>query len=143
MENKQILCDTVKFREFQELLFGTSQEGVQYFDSTAYIQAKGDIKKHNVQTFRASFIHWENSLREAYKINKPDMYVVNEKDGHILIDESLALLFISYIDPKFGVYMLQRAEEMFLNGFVLSDTLLTVMANSRLHINNQENSSGG
>lgn len=37
---------------------------------------------------------------------------------------SLALLFVVYIEPPFGVYLLERISEMFVDGFTVSDTWL-------------------
>ena len=36
------------------------------------------------------------------------MIIRDEASGHLLIDECLALLFVVYIDPAFGVYLLER-----------------------------------
>lgn len=60
------------------------------------------------------------------------MIVQDETTGHILIDESLALLFVAYIDPDFGIYMLERISEMLWRGITLSDTHVLMLANERL-----------
>ena len=44
----------------------------------------------------------------------------DEASGHLLIDECLALLFVVYIDPAFGVYLLERVDELLSGGFTVS-----------------------
>ena len=51
--------------------------------------------------------------------------------GHLLIDECLALLFVVYIDPAFGVYLLERVDELLSGGFTVSDTWLVQAAGLR------------
>ena len=45
----------------------------------------------------------------------------------------MAFLFIAYIDPYFGVYILERMNELFLNGFTLSDTALLFLTKERFN----------
>ena len=77
-------------------------------------------------------MHWRNAVREAYSIQAEDMAVTDEATWHLLIEESLALLFVAYIDPEFAVYMLERISEMLLRGITLSDTRLLMLASERL-----------
>ena len=60
------------------------------------------------------------------------MKICSAPNGHQLIDYALALLFVAYIDPAFGVYMMERMSDMLLRGIVLSDTFLILMAKDRL-----------
>ena len=55
----------------------------------------------------------------------------DEASGHLLIDECLALLFVVYIEPSFGAYMLERLSEMLIDGFSVSDTWLAKAAGLR------------
>lgn len=126
------LCDEIRYKEFPDLLFGKSCDNSVYFDSTHYIQVNGDVRKHSVKNFELGFIHWINAISEAYSIPRIDLIVQDETTGHILIDESLALLFVAYIDPEFGIYMLERMSEMLYRGITLSDTHVLMLANERL-----------
>lgn len=47
------------------------------------------------------------------------------------VDECLALLFVVYIDPAFGVYLLERVDELLSGGFTVSDTWLVQAAGLR------------
>lgn len=61
-----------------------------------------------------------------------DLVVMDNKSEHILMDESLSLLFIAYTDSSFAIYLLDRMAEMLINGFVLSDTAIVIMVQDRL-----------
>lgn len=110
MKEEKIPCRIIRYREFPDLLFGTLREdGPVYFDATRFIQAKGDARRHNVRDFRVAFHHWATALADAYGIDREKMIIRDEASGHLLIDECLALLFVVYIDPAFGVYLLWSA----------------------------------
>ena len=88
MKEEKISCRTVRYREFPDLLFGTSQEdGPVYFDATHFIWVRGDACRHNVRDFRASFHHWITALTDVYGIDKENMIIRDEASGHLLIDE--------------------------------------------------------
>ena len=123
---------TIKYMEFPELLFGTSEKGLIYFDATTYIAEKGDSKKHSAIDFARKFSFWFESVKDIYEIPDYEIMVTDEATGHVLIDQSLALLFVGYIDPAFGVYMTERMSELFLDGVTLSDTRIVQAIRNRL-----------
>lgn len=132
MKEEKIPCRIIRYREFPDLLFGTLREdGPVYFDATRFIQAKGDARRHNVRDFRVAFHHWATALADAYGIDGEKMIIRDEASGHLLIDECLALLFVVYIDPAFGVYLLERVDELLSGGFTVSDTWLVQAAGLR------------
>lgn len=132
MKLKILTPYTFKYREFPELLFGKSESGIVYFDATLYVTQKGDSQKHSPVDFIRKFSYWFDSVRMAYEIPDNEVVITDEATGHVLIDESLALLFVAYIDPSFGVYMLERVSEMLLDGVTLSDTRIIQMIRERL-----------
>lgn len=132
MKTSDLSCTTVKYNEFPDLLFGTDEKENGYFNATHFISKKGDPEKHNVRSFDMKFIHWKNALCEAYDLQSEDVMLTNKQTGDILIDESFALLFVAYIDPAFGVYMIDRMSEMLLNGIVLSDSAIVMLSKERL-----------
>ena len=71
-----------------------------------------------------AFHLWIEELCRQYEIDREDLFIRDEASGHLLIDECLALLFVVYIEPPFGVYLLERISEMFVDGFTVSDTWL-------------------
>lgn len=134
MESKVIsLHCIVKYHEFPELLFGESEEGYLYFDASQYIILKGNIKQHTIQEFRIAFNIWSDILCKIYEINPDNLIIKDTNTGHVFIEESMAFLFIAYIDPYFGVYILERMNELFLNGFTLSDTALLFLTKERFN----------
>lgn len=132
MKVKKIPCRLIRYKEFPELLFGASpDEEAVYFDATHFIRSQGDERRHNVQEFRVAFHHWITALSLVYEIDRDDLFIRDETSGHLLIDECLALLFVVYIEPQFGAYMLERMSEMLIDGFSVSDTWLVMAAGNR------------
>lgn len=125
MKVKKLTCRfVVRYAEFPEMLFGKQpEEQISYFNATQYIQKKGDPKRHNISEFQKDYVHWIDAAKQLYEIENQDIFFFNEA-GDILIDESLALPFLAYIQPEFGIYLLERMSEMLLNGFVMSDNCL-------------------
>lgn len=132
MKLKTVTPFTFKYWEFPDLLFGKSATGIVYFDATLYVIQKGDSQRHSPVDFIRKFAHWFESVKTAYEIPDNEVVITDEATGHVLIDESLALLFVAYIDPGFGVYMLERVSEMLLDGVTLSDTRIMQMIRERL-----------
>ena len=114
MKVKSVPCSIIRYREFPDLLFGTAEDGIEYFDATHYLLTKGDFKKHNIPSFKVGFTHWINAVRDAYSLSLDDMIISDRATGHTLIDSSLALLFAAYLDPGFGVWMMERISEMLM-----------------------------
>lgn len=133
MKNVSIPCRQIRYKEFPDLLFGTSRDGdgPYYFDATHFILSRSDERRHNVREFRLAFHHWIAALSVTYEIGTEDLVVRDEASGHLLIDECLALLFVVYIEPAFGAYMLERLSEMLTDGLSVSDTWLAKAAGLR------------
>lgn len=132
MKCKTVTPFRVQFGEFPELLFGESVNGTIYFDASLYIELKGDATKHSPIDFARKFSFWFESLQTYYEIPDGEIMTTDETTGHVLIDESLALLFVTYIDPAFGGYMVERVSELLLDGVVISDTRILAMVRNRL-----------
>ena len=131
MNIENITCTQTRYRQFPELLFATSAKGIDYVDATYYIQNKGNADKHTVRDFEVQFAFWIKAVCETYELPQNSIIIMNDK-GHFLIDDSLALALVAYVDPAFGIHMLERMTDMFLDGIVLSDTCLVLMAKDRL-----------
>ena len=135
MRIEKVPCRTIRYREFPELLFGESpNSGSTYFDATHFIRSRGDEHRHNVKEFRIAFHHWITTLTNMYGIEKEALVIRDETSGHLLIDECLALLFVVYVDPDFGVYILERVSELLIDGFSVSDSWLVMAAGNRFTI---------
>ena len=135
MRIEKVPCRTIRYREFPELLFGESpNSGSTYFDATHFIRSRGDERRHNVKEFRIAFHHWITTLTNMYSIEKESLVIRDETSGHLLIDECLALLFVVYVDPDFGVYILERVSELLIDGFSVSDSWLVMAAGNRFTI---------
>ncbi len=133
MKNKIVSqFSVVKYREFPHVLFGESSDGTIYFDATACIEKEKTEKTCSIHAFSEKFGWWITIFSEAYSVPREKMVVQNGDEGNWLMEESLILLFLSYLDAAFAVYMLERITEMLLTGIVLSDNTLLSMAKDRL-----------
>lgn len=117
-------CTEPRYEEFSEMLFGLSIDNTTYFDATIFIIKSGDVKRHNIREFDIGFYFWKKAISSFYEIDMDDLIVKDLDTGHILIHESLDLVFVSYIDPTFGVYMLGKTSELLINGLSISDDYL-------------------
>lgn len=133
MKTKRIYpCTETKYREFPDILFGKSSEDeMVYFDATHYLKQQGEIDKDSIDVFEQKSEMFTAALCQVYEMPREEMMVRDEKTGHLLIEESLALLFVAYIDPGFAVYILERLSEMLLTGLALSDTTIALIVRER------------
>ena len=122
-------CNEIKFREFPNLLFGKSNGETYFFDATAYIEKSGCQDK-TVDDFKAAFRYFIDAVCDVYSLTYEQIFITSHHE-HILIDETLALAFIAYIDSEFAIYMLERVADMLIDGVVLSDTYLLSNAGNR------------
>lgn len=134
MNCKIVTSYTAKYSEFPELLFASDVTDIHYFDATLYIEQKGNKAVHSTEDFAHKFMFWLECAKEVYEIDNDAIIVIDDATGHTLLDESLALLFVCYINPQFSIYLVERISEMLLNGFVLSDSCIAQMASDRLNL---------
>ncbi|MDR2915756.1 MAG: hypothetical protein LBV74_13130 [Tannerella sp.] len=133
MENKTVVqFNDVRYREFPHVLFGQSGDGIIYFDAAACIGKEKNGENHSVPAFSEKFSWWIHILSEAYGVPAGKMIIQNGDEGNLLLEESLFLPFMAYLDAAFAVYMLERISEMLVTGIVLSDSALVSMARDRL-----------
>jgi hypothetical protein len=125
-------CQEVRYRELPEMLFGSSENGILYFDANKYLEEKGNGATHSVEDFKVQFTYWIKAASEAYTLPVEELFVRDETTGNLLMEESLSLLFAAYLDAGFAMYLLERVSEMLITGIVLSDTMLMVMTRDRL-----------
>ncbi|KAA6302852.1 MAG: hypothetical protein EZS26_001022 [Candidatus Ordinivivax streblomastigis] len=132
MKNKKIsTCGEVRYREFPEMVFGVSENGSLYFNASKYLLEKGDGKIHSIEGFKTGFNPWIKAVCEGYNLTMEELFMRDET-GNWFIEESLSLLFITYLDSGFAIYILERISEMLITGIVLSDTTLMMMTRERL-----------
>ena len=128
--SENIKCKEQSFPEFPDLLFGTTIDGITYFDATHYLQKQEGSKSctpeqayERVKEFMFSYSIQILALAQTYGIEQRSIFATNS-DGHQLIESSFVYLFIAFNDPNFLGYMNERIHEMFTKGVCLSDTYL-------------------
>lgn len=120
-------CTEPNFPEFPDLLFGTTESGVTYIDTTLYLQNTGLSLNNFLLLYKGPI----EATVKSRELDETQVCVLNH-EGHILIESSLAYLIISFVNPDFLAYMFDRMDEMFSIGFTVSDTYLLHSARRRL-----------
>ena len=128
-ETVNITCTEQLIPEFPNLLFGTSSDGIEFFDATYYIQKQEPQKR--VSDFFADYRKQIEALCESYDIPMQSVLISNV-NGHYLIDGNFVYLFIAFVEPTFLEYMCDRIHELFAKGVSVSDTYLLNAARERL-----------
>lgn len=119
----QFTCSEVALPEFPQLLFGNHSDGSRYFDATFYLQEKDPSHTLSVEGFFKNFHFQIQAIANTYQLQHNSLVLIN-KQGHQLINGHLCYPFLSYVDPQFCAYINEIMEEVFVNGFAISDTHL-------------------
>jgi hypothetical protein len=122
----------IRFMEFPDLIFYETKEGGVYFDATHYLEKADNNRNYSVKDFDIAFTFWKSAISNAYDLQFSELVVLNSGSGHVMMDQALSLLFIAYLDSSFAIHILERMEEMLINGVVLSDSALLLMTQERL-----------
>lgn len=122
-------CTEPLFPEFPEMLFGRQIDGQIFFDATAYIKSKR--LSLSVDAFLKKYEGPISDIISTLQLNEDGVCYLNT-EGHILIESSLVYLFISFVNPPFLLYIFDRMDELFSNGFAVSDAYLLRKARQRI-----------
>lgn len=124
----KLTCTEHIFSEFPDLLYGTTTDGITYIDATSYLQTKNH---KTIEDFWTQYRCPIESLLSENSIELKDAFVTNQ-DDHVLIILDLVFLFLSFVEPGFISYVCDRINELFTDGFSVSDTYLFRMSSERL-----------
>lgn len=128
---ENIKCNVSAFPEFPNLLFGESiDKSVQYFNASDYIKQLG-FDGYSPESFLSAYFHPISALASALRLRE-DRLCIRNAEGQILLDSNLVYLFISYVNPDFLAHLNNRIDELFKQGFCVSDTYLYRNFNSRI-----------
>lgn len=126
-----IKCTEQLFPEFPELLFGRQPEGsVMYFDASAYTKSKG-LSSSAVDKFLSSYEAPIDAIVKTLQIPDNEACRINT-EGHVLLESSVLYLFLSFIDPRFLLYIIDRMDELFATGVAVSDAYLVRKTRARI-----------
>lgn len=125
-----LTCTEHLFPEFADLLFGTHTDGSVYFDASAFADSKG-LGPSAVDAFFNAYSTPINAIISLSELRPADICTRNP-EGHLLIESSLTYLFISFVEPRFLLYMMDRMNELFSQGITVSDTYLVTKMKSRI-----------
>ena len=126
-----INCKEVLIPVFPLLLFGDHSDGSRYFDATFYLKSRDLGHTLTVEDFFKQFSYQIQSVANMEKKATDSLTCVNN-EGHQLIDGCLCYLYLSYVEPQFCTYCNDVMDELFITGFVISDTNLLRLVRQRL-----------
>lgn len=119
-----------RFGEFPDLLFTACNNNRIYFDMTHFLRMMKLDSEGKISEFTEGFALWIGHLGKVYGIPPEEMFF-SDSSRHRWAEESLALPFLSCIDPVFGGYLLESMTQMLIEGVVCSDTYILMQARSR------------
>ncbi len=123
-----------RFGEFPELLFARYDDTRIYFDMTRFLRSLKLDPERKISEFTEGFALWIGNLGKVYGIPPDELFAVDSATGHRLAEESLALPFLTCVDPVFGVYLLESMSQMLSVGIVCSDTYILMQAHDRFTV---------
>lgn len=130
-EQTALKCTVPFSAEFPEILtVTTDDDGITYFDATAYLETKKD-KNLSVDKFFYHFRYLHYNMLQRYGLDAKKTVLV-DRSSHILIDARFVFLFISYVEPDFLLYINGVLTELFGDGIVLSERYIAQLAKERL-----------
>lgn len=115
-------CAENKFPDIADLKFYRTDADLYYFDATRFLKKSPFREKLSIENFREVFSYLIGTLTEASGIDEADLYIRDDL-GSEFLEESLALLFLAYVDRSFGPYMIERMEELIRFGFSINDNM--------------------
>lgn len=115
-------CEEDKFPDIPDLKFYRTDTDLYYFDATHFMKKAPLQENLSVENFRKVFSYLIGAVIEASGIDDADLYIRDDK-GTEFIEESLAMLFLSYVDRWFGPYLIERMEELIRFGFSINDNM--------------------
>lgn len=128
--DKFLECKEQIYPEFPNLFFGKINDKQLVFDATAYC-AQGDLKEIENHTFQTLNKRYIQSLVTTGMAQGDKLFYLN-RDGHILMDRSLAFLFMAFVDENMFSYFNSLLQELIVNGIALSDSFVFTMASEKI-----------
>lgn len=124
-----ITCKEQSFPEFPGLLFGVSSDNdMMYFNASSYLRSIGkDLK---VADFLSQYDPLIQAIQQVYSIKDNEVCRI-DKEGNFLIEVEFIYMFICFTDHQFLGHINERLNDMFSNGFAVSDTALFRLAKDR------------
>lgn len=117
---------------YREPVFYEAEDGRVFIDATCFLQtAPTKDCELTIDDFLNKFSYLIDCLCQTDVVNPEDLPMQNPENGHAMLPESLELLLLQYMDPKYVPYLLERMSEMHNTGFAVSDRFIAIAAQER------------
>lgn len=110
--------------------FYRTDADLYYFDATHFMKKVPLQENLSVENFRKVFSYLIGAVIEVSGIDDADLYIRDDA-GTEFLEESLALLFLSYVDRGFAPYLIERMEELIRFGFSINDNMVQFFYKTR------------
>lgn len=120
-----------KFPDISDLKFFRSEADLYYFNAGDFLQKSEPGVRPCIADFFRSFHFLIEALRNRNGLEEGDLYV-SDPSGKEYLEECLVLPFLAYVDMSFGVYMIERTEDLLRFGFSINDTMAKYFYQTRL-----------
>lgn len=127
---KLVECQDILFPDIPSIVIADINGNKTIFDATAYCEGAG-VDLPSYATFYTQCYKVIELICKENSINSSELFYQNKND-HLLIDVSLALVFAQYATPEMALYINNLAVSCFINGMVFSETFVARLASFQL-----------
>ncbi len=131
--SNEVVCDTILYNDFPQLMFGKLKNDRMVFDATAYAAAT-QMEDVSYQVFSRINKRYIEAILKMEQAERGLLFFENT-DGHILMDISLSYLYLGFINPDIYIYFNVIIGDAIENGMAFSDGFAVTLAMERLPIN--------
>lgn len=127
---EQLECKNILFPDFPTLLFGQIPNGPLVFDSNSFCLTN-KIEDFDYKIFQRTNKRYIEGIIDNVNMDRSQLFYIN-KDNHVLINQELVLLFMSFVMPDLCGYFNGLLGEALTNGVAYSDGFILNMAAERI-----------
>lgn len=123
----------MKFPDIADLKFFRSDADLFYFNAGDFLKESQPNTGLSISGFFQSFQYLIDALRERNGLDSEDL-IVSDLDGKEYLEECLALPFLAYSNRIFGVFLIERMEDLLRFGFTINDTMAEYFYQTRFDL---------
>lgn len=127
---KIVECQENIFPDIPDIFVGNINPEKIVFDATAYCEAV-DAELPPYSAFYTQCYRYIDAICKNTEKKSSELFYVNT-DKHLLIDVSLALIFIQYVNPETCFYFNNMVITCLTNGIAFSEGFVMQMASLQL-----------
>lgn len=127
---EEVECNQQIFEDFNGLTVGRLADNDAVFDATAYCEANG-LETADYRSFSRTNKRYIEALIKSGQIKREKMFYLNT-NGHLLVNISLAYLFLAFYVSDIYVYFDSLINDIITDGVAFSDNYVVRLASERV-----------